>query len=161
MNTLFSSVKGNNNGDDLFDEKMRWEFFKFCFGFSMTCAMTVLAVFYAPMLTSQMIGGMGSGSFYLSFAYCSVGGAKLVVTYLGAKKAILCGHVGSSLYVLTFLLMTEYMSRRVLFYLNIIAAIMGGASQAVMWAGLVRLFCVSGQGVILSQQHCCKVWILL
>jgi hypothetical protein len=134
--TMFSSVKGSNP-DDAYDEKMRWEFFKFCFGFSMSCTMTVLAIFYSPMLTTQMIGGTGSGSFYLSFALCSVGGAKFVVNYIGVKNAILCGHFGSSLYVTVFLMMTEYLQHNVLFYLNIVAAVVGGGSQAVMWAGLV------------------------
>jgi hypothetical protein len=137
-NTLFSSLKGTgNNGNEVFDEKMRWEFYKFCFGFSMSCAMTVLAIFYSPMLTSEMIGGLGSGAFYLSFAYCSVGGAKLVVNYVGVKNAILCGHFGSSFYVFSFLLMTEYLPNNLLFYLNIVGATVGGASQSVMWAGLV------------------------
>mmetsp|Transcript_20374 Transcript_20374/g.34332 ORF Transcript_20374/g.34332 Transcript_20374/m.34332 type:complete len:576 (+) Transcript_20374:176-1903(+) len=133
-NTLFSSVKAN--GDEIFDEKMQWEFYKFCFGFSMSCSTTVMAMFYSPMLTSEMIGGSGSGAFYLSFAYFSVGGAKLAVQYIGVKNAILWGHFGSSLYVMLFLIMAACLKGKVLLYLNILVAILGGGSQSVMWAGL-------------------------
>jgi hypothetical protein len=137
QNTIFSSASAKGNTDDNSDEKLRWEYFKFCFGFSMSCTMIVLAIFYSPILTSQTIGGCGSGAFYVSFALCSIGGAKFVVNYIGVRKAILFGHCGSSLYVALFLLMTEFLQEKALFHLNIAFAIVGGASQAIMWAGLV------------------------
>ena len=137
QNTIFSSVKGNV--DDVFDDKMKWEFNKFCFGFSMSASMTVLAVFYSPILTSVTIGGSGSGTFFVAFALCSVGGAKYVVNFMGVKKAILLGHFGSSLFVSTFLVMTQFLQDRVQFYINIIICIAGGGAQAVMWTGLVSM----------------------
>lgn len=104
--------------------------------------MTILAIFYSPLLTTETIGGSGSGVFYVSFALCSVGGAKFVVNRLGVRRAILFGHVGSSFYVTAFLLMTEFTPHSVLFYFNIGVCVLGGVSQAIMWTGLVSGTCV-------------------
>lgn len=113
------------------------EYFRFCLGFSIAAVPVVVALsFSATVLPHIRVSGVGNGGFFLGYALCSLSFSKSFVDTLGCKLSIFFGFVGSSIFVLSFLVAHVLLQPHV----NIIypiGATIGGISQAIMWTAQV------------------------
>jgi hypothetical protein len=116
------------------------EYFLFCLGFSIAAVPVVVALsFSATALPHIRVSGVGNGGFFLGYALCSLSFSKSFVDTLGCKLAIFCGFVGSSVFVLSFLI-AQVLLRSHINLVYPIGATIGGISQAIMWTAQVFPF---------------------
>jgi hypothetical protein len=115
------------------------DYFLFCLGFSIATVPIVVALsFSATVLSHIRVSGLGNGGFFLGYALCSLSFSKSLVDTLGCKFAIFYGFIGSSIFVLSFLISSALFRPHVNFVYPIGATI-GGISQAIMWTAQVLL----------------------
>jgi hypothetical protein len=113
------------------------EYFLFCLGFSIAAVPVVVALsFSATVLPHIRVSGVGNGGFFLGYALCSLSFSKSVVDTLGCKLSIFYGFVGSSAFVLSFLI-AHVLLRPHINFVYPIGATIGGISQAIMWTAQV------------------------
>lgn len=148
----------NTRTDSFYDYIITpYEYFLFCLGFSIATVPVVVALsFSATVLPHIGVSGLGNGGFFLGYALCSLSFSKSVVDTMGCKFAIFWGFIGSSIFVLSFLI-TSVLFRDYIDIVYPIGATIGGVSQAVMWTAQVRISSIPLLHLLLGKifHSCC------
>lgn len=119
--------KSHHTNDRIITKK---DYFLFCLGFSLSIV-PVIGVFTCAPVVFEKVGGIGNGIFCIGYTLSSLFYTRNIIHSIGCKSSILWGHIGSGIYICSYLLSTTIAFH----YSNIlypIGAFLGGISQSIM-----------------------------